>query len=146
MSWALLRVQWSVTDCGHSQWRNHWGGGRMDQGSQIFRAECKFPSFIQQQINICLVKEGDCIYRCLVGDPLFYLCTWTGGYVETQMCLWAHWPFSVWKMWVPSLDGKEESKTFSLDSSNFTHRPEMGSWKEQMPQFRSQKPGWSSWN
>lgn len=34
-------------------------------GGQSFRAEHRFPSFMWQQINICLVRAGGCVHRCV---------------------------------------------------------------------------------
>lgn len=85
-SWSCSRVQWSVTGCGRSQGRNHWGGGRMDQHGQIFRADCKFPSFIQQQINICLARRWQYI-QVSTWRSVFYLCAWRGGCRDTDVPL-----------------------------------------------------------
>lgn len=66
--------------------KNHWGGGRMSQCSQIFRAEYKFPSFVPQQINIRLAKKVT-VYTGVYLAILYFTCV-----RETQMCLWANWP------------------------------------------------------
>lgn len=43
----------------------------MARGSQTFRAECKFPSFIQQQINICLAKKVTVYTGVYLASPYF---------------------------------------------------------------------------
>lgn len=113
-SWELLfnRAQCSVTDWGLSPWENHWGGERMSPCSQIFRAEHKFPSFIPQQINVCLAKVA--VYTGVRLAILYFI-----RVHETQMCLWAHWPWTVWKHRSHVSMGKKKGKKVSVDWDGF---------------------------
>ena len=49
----------------------------MARGSQVFRAECKFPSFIQQQINNCLAKKVTVYTGVYLAIP-YFICAHEG--------------------------------------------------------------------
>lgn len=49
----------------------------MARGGQMFRAECKFPSFIQQQINICLAERVTVYTGVYLAIP-YFICAYEG--------------------------------------------------------------------
>ena len=102
----------------------------MARGGQMFRAECKFPSFIQQQINICLAERVTVYTGVYLAIPYFIcahegkLCRNTDVPLGPLATLGVKdvSPASRWKR----RRGWGGEREVSLDPSVFHHRPRDG--------------------
>lgn len=145
--WSLSRVQWSVNQLWPFSVKKSLGSRKDDPVWPNFQGWVQ--SFlIYTTTNKYLSGKSRWLYTQVSTWLFLILCMhmkWCS--VETQMCLWAHWPCWLWKMQAPNLDGREERGRWSLGIPvDCSHRPLMSSWEVQMPRPWSHGPEWFFWN